>query len=285
MPSTPKDRDAAWAALRGPYDPARLAALARPPWREVRLVAETGSTNADLAALARAGEPGGLVLVAERQTAGKGRLGRAWSAPEGACVTASVLVRPEAPPARLRLAAAARRAGGGRGAGGPGAEDQAGSAEVKWPNDVLLGGGKAAGILAERIVDPSGGPMAVVLGLGVNVAMEADERPVAAATSLRLAGAAPTAREEVLDAVLARLGALLGQWEAHAGDPRTSGLRDRYVARCATVGRAVTVALPGGESLEGRAVDVDGDGRLVVESPSGARRIVSAGDVVHATHA
>ncbi len=156
---------------------------------------------------------------------------------------------------------------------------------MKWPNDVLLGDGKAAGILAERIVDPSGGPMAVVLGLGVNVAMAADERPVAAATSLRLAGAAPTAREEVLDAVLAHLGVLLGQWDAHAGDPRTSGLRDGYVARCATVGRAVTVALPGGESLEGRAVDVDVDGRLVVESPSGARRIVSAGDVVHATHA
>ena len=285
MPSTPKDRDAAWAALRGPYDPARLAAMARLPWREVRLVAETGSTNADLAALARAGEPGGLVLVAERQTAGKGRLGRAWSAPEGACVTASVLLRPEAPPARLGWLPLLAGLAVAEALGDLAARDPAGMAEVKWPNDVLLGEGKAAGILAERIVDRSGGPMAVVLGLGVNVALAADERPVAAATSLRLAGASPTAREEVLGSVLAHLGALLGQWVAHAGDPRTSGLRDRYVACCATVGRAVTVALPGGESLEGRAVDVDVDGRLVVESPSGARWIVSAGDVVHATHA
>ena len=280
MPSTPKDRDAAWAALRGPYDPAGLAALAHPPWREVRLVAETGSTNADLAALARAGEAGGLVLVAERQTAGKGRLGRAWAAPEGACVTASVLVRPAAPPARLGwlplltgLAVAEAL------------ETLSAPADVKWPNDVLLGDAKVAGILAERIPDPAGAATAVVLGFGVNVALDADERPVAGATSLRLAGAPPTGRAEVLAAVLARLGMLLDEWEAHAGDPRASGLRDRYVARCATVGRAVTVALPGGEALDGHAVDIDVDGRLVVETAAGARRIVSAGDVVHATHA
>jgi BirA family transcriptional regulator, biotin operon repressor / biotin---[acetyl-CoA-carboxylase] ligase len=289
VPSTQEDRDAAWTALRGPYDPARLAGLAGPPWREVRLVAETGSTNSDLAALARAGEPAGLVLVAELQTAGKGRLGRAWSAPPGACVTASALVRPQTPPARLGwlpllVGLAVAQALGDLASVGLASGAAAASASVKWPNDVLLGGGKAAGILAERIADPSGGLTAVVLGFGANVAMAADERPVAEATSLRLQGSAPTAREEVLGAVLARLGALLAHWEEHAGDPRASGLRDQYVERCATVGRAVAVALPGGESLAGRAVDVDADGRLVVESPSGARRLVSAGDVVHATH-
>jgi BirA family transcriptional regulator, biotin operon repressor / biotin---[acetyl-CoA-carboxylase] ligase len=237
-------------------------------WREVRRVDVTGSTNADLAALAAEGEPAGLVLVAGEQTAGRGRLGRTWSAPAGTALTFSVLLRPAVPANRLGwlplatgLAVAdAVRSTAGLGVG------------LKWPNDVLAGDRKLGGILVERV----GGTDAAVVGIGLNVAMRADLLPVPSATSLavELAPAAAPRLDDLLDAVLGRLAERYLAWEAgteQSGD---------YRAACLTLGRTVRVDVPAGAALTGTAVDVDEDGRLLVETDGGVQA-VAAGDVVH----
>ena len=144
-------------------------------WLALEVVPSTGSTNADL--LARATDPGspeGQVLVAEEQTAGRGRLGRSWSSVPGASLTFSVLLRPDAVPAARRgwltLLAGVAVASAVRSVGGV-------DAVLKWPNDVLVGDRKLAGILAEQSPDGS----AVVIGTGLNVAAAPGELPVSAA--------------------------------------------------------------------------------------------------------
>jgi BirA family biotin operon repressor/biotin-[acetyl-CoA-carboxylase] ligase len=149
-------------------------------------------------------------------------------------------------------------------------------AGLKWPNDVLVGGAKLAGILAEQHGD------AVVVGVGINVTLgrpDLPDLPGPAATSLLLENAAVLDRTELLGAVLREF----ERWyraEAAAGDADESGLRAEYLSRCATIGREVRVELPGGPALTGVAADVDGGGRLVVRTASGLIP-VSAGDVVH----
>ncbi len=257
---------------------------APPPagWRQVRRVATTGSTNADLVALAVAGEPAGLVLVADEQTAGRGRLGRAWTAPPGSALTFSVLLRPHRAAARLgwlplltglAVVEAVRSVTGV-------------PALVKWPNDVVVrndaGEGKLAGILAERVGGPGGGAGAVVVGVGLNVSTSAAELPVPTATSLLLAGAAPVDRDALLDAVLERLAERYRQWDGDA-DADADGdaeLAAAYRLRCATLGRDVRAELPGGAAVTGRAVDLDDAGRLLVRTRDGVQA-VGAGDVVH----
>jgi BirA family biotin operon repressor/biotin-[acetyl-CoA-carboxylase] ligase len=268
-----------WPAL----DEARLsAALASAPglWREVRVVEETGSTNADLLAEARSGTRDGLVLVAEAQTAGRGRLGRRWVSPPRGTLTFSVLLRPAGVPARLlgwlpllagvaAASALARTAGVG--------------ARLKWPNDVVADGAKLAGILAERWGE------AIVLGIGINVFQRRDELPVPTATSLLLAaphaaaGAdGPYVRERLLTAVLDELARWYRAWldQPRPGDADDCGLRAEYLRRSDTVGAEVTVMLPGGQNLAGTATGVDPAGRLEVRTPGGLVR-VNAGDVVH----
>src|SRR5262252_2822814 len=161
-------------------DAARLnGALAPWPglWREIRVVEETGSTNADLLAEAQAGAGEGLVLVAEAQTEGRGRLGRRWISPPRRALTFSVLLRPPVPSALLGwvplLAGVAVASALERTAGM--------DARLKWPNDVLVGDAKLAGILAERWGD------AVVVGTGINVLQQRGELPVPTATSLLVA--------------------------------------------------------------------------------------------------
>jgi BirA family transcriptional regulator, biotin operon repressor / biotin---[acetyl-CoA-carboxylase] ligase len=237
-------------------------------WRDVTVVPQTGSTNADLLERARSGAAEGLVLVAEEQTAGRGRLGRAWSAPPGAGLIFSVLLRPaEVPPARLgwlplltgvAVATAVR--------------DQAGvPASLKWPNDVLVADRKLAGILAEAHGD------AVVVGVGLNVTLSQAELPVPTATSLRLADAASTDRTALLAVILTELGRRYQTWRA---DRDGAELRAEYLRWCATIGREIRVELPGGAVLTGTAADVDEVGRLVVRTPGNLVR-VGAGDVVH----
>jgi BirA family transcriptional regulator, biotin operon repressor / biotin---[acetyl-CoA-carboxylase] ligase len=148
-------------------------------------------------------------------------------------------------------------------------------AMVKWPNDVLVGDCKLAGLLAER------GAGWVVLGIGVNVSAVRAELPEAA-TSLALEGAQTVDRARVLRAVLARLAGRLAAWDAGGpcdGRPEEL-LRMDYLAACATVGRAVRVELPGGRVVLGTAVDVDASGQLVVAS-QGRTVCLAAGDVVH----
>jgi BirA family biotin operon repressor/biotin-[acetyl-CoA-carboxylase] ligase len=236
---------------------ALIRALAPEGWR-LEVVPEAGSTNAVVAERARAGEPGGLVVVAEAQTAGRGRLDRSWVSPPRAGLTFSVLVRPDLPPAQwpwlplwtgLAVASALR-------------ERAEVDAVLKWPNDVLVQDRKLCGVLAEV---PQ--PGAAVLGIGLNVTTSAEELPHDQATSLRLAGARTTDRDTVLRAVLRSLAQVLA-------DPGAA--RTQYRERCGTIGRRVRVELPAGRVVEGAAEAVDDDGRLVVDGTA-----YGAGDVVH----
>ncbi|MDG4822842.1 biotin--[acetyl-CoA-carboxylase] ligase [Asanoa sp. WMMD1127] len=262
-------------------------------WTRIDLKAETPSTNADVADAARSGVPEGLVEVTEWQTAGRGRLGRTWVSPPRAGLAVSVLLRPGAadperdwpalPPkayawlpllAGVALAEAVIRL----------AELPDGVLpELKWPNDLLIGGAKCAGILAEGVPDGAGGP-AVVIGLGLNVTLRQEELPRSPtglpATSLRLAGAEVTDRDPLLRATLRGLATWYERFRLAGGDAAASGLRGAYLSRCATVGRQVRVLLPGGDEFAGEATGVDDTGRLVVRSPHGDRT-VAAGDVLH----
>ncbi|OEJ94653.1 biotin--[acetyl-CoA-carboxylase] ligase [Streptomyces thermolilacinus] len=268
-----------WSDLERPplAAPALRRALLRPGslWTSLDLVPRTGSTNTDLAT--RAAElPEGAVLVAEEQTAGRGRLDRAWSAPARSGLFFSVLLKPDVPARRLAwlplLTGVAVAAGLARSAG----VDTA----LKWPNDLLVTVGgeerKAGGILAERAGDHG-----IVVGVGLNVTLRADELPVPTAGSLALADAVCTDRDPLLRAVLRSVDEWYGRWTAAAGDPAASGLQEAYAAGCATLGRTVRAELPGDRTLTGRAAAIDGDGRLVVALPDGAREAVGAGDIVH----
>jgi BirA family biotin operon repressor/biotin-[acetyl-CoA-carboxylase] ligase len=262
---------------RPPLDPVALAgALTRPGslWTEVEVLPTCPSTNAELARRARAGARPGSVLVTDHQTAGRGRLDRRWETPARSALTFSVLIAPEPVPlARwpwLPLLVGIAVAEGVRRVTDVGCT-------LKWPNDVLVGDRKLAGILLERIERP-GGALAVV-GVGLNVSQSAEELPVPTATSLVLEDAATADRTVVLREVLRTLDALFLQWRADRGDA-ARGLVDSYVRRCSTLGREVRVDLPDGARLRGRATGVDTDGRLEVRTPQGARRL-GAGDVVH----
>ncbi|MER7054987.1 MULTISPECIES: biotin--[acetyl-CoA-carboxylase] ligase [unclassified Streptomyces] len=247
-------------------------------WRQVDVVQSTGSTNSDLVARAADGEQAeGVVLVAEEQTAARGRLDRQWTAPPRSGLFFSVLLRPaEVPVARWGwlplLTGVAVATGLSRAAG----VDTA----LKWPNDLLVTVGdeerKAGGILAERAGDDG-----VVVGVGVNVTLRADELPVERAGSLALAGAVSTDRDPLLRGVLRSLEEWYGRWRAAGGDPAASGLQETYAAGCATLGRVVRAELPGDRSLVGEAVAVDGDGRLVLATAAGVQEPVGAGDIVH----
>ncbi len=256
----------------------RAAVLANSAlYTSVEVVARTGSTNADLLAAARAGAAAGSVLVAEEQTAGRGRLDRSWHSPSGAGLTFSVLLRPTglAPSSRgwlpLLTGVAVTRAL---------ANQAAIDARLKWPNDVLADGsggpGKLAGILAEQ----AGG--AIVVGVGLNVSATRAELPSGQATSLLLAGASTLDRQAILTAVLRELEQWYLRWTgtARPGDPDGSGLRAAYLGICSTLGQEIRVELPGGGVLAGRADDVDDVGRLLVTGPDGVHA-VSAGDVAH----
>ncbi len=252
-------------------------ALVRPGglWREIRVVAKTGSTNADLAALARQGADEGLVLVAEAQTSGRGRLDRTWTAPPRSGLTFSVLLRPGVPTARLAwlplltgLAVVRALRGFAELEGVP--RGRMAEAALKWPNDVLIGDRKLAGILAERAGD------AVVVGIGLNVGLRASELPAPMATSLAIEGA-PADRDPVLRAILRSLAAVYAEFKREAGE---RALREAYEQVCATAGRQVRVELPDGDVFTGTATGVDEHGRLLVAGAEGVRAF-SAGDVVH----
>jgi BirA family transcriptional regulator, biotin operon repressor / biotin---[acetyl-CoA-carboxylase] ligase len=287
---TPKPTSSPWTDLeRPPLDEAALRrALLTPEapeeagggscslWTSLDLVTQTGSTNADLVERAKAGVPEGAVLVAEEQTAGRGRLDRRWSAPARSGLFFSVLLRPAAVPverwgwlpllAGVAMATAVSRIAG---------VDTA----LKWPNDLLVTVDgeerKAAGILAERVAGAG-----VVVGIGLNVTLRTDELPVPAAGSLALAGAAVTDRDPLLRAVLRSLAEWYVKWREVGGDPDACRLRGTYAAGCATLGREIRAFMPGGREVTGTAVSIDDEGRLVVRTQSD-EVLVDAGDVVH----
>ncbi len=274
-----------------PGDRAR-SALAGTRFEDVRWVSETGSTNADALELARQGGAEGVVLVADHQRAGRGRRGRTWEAPAGSSLLCSVLLRP---PSRavggttMAMAVAAASA----------VEQVAGFAPgLKWPNDLVVAGPggvgdrKLAGILAEADW-PAGSAVAdgwrqpepheravVVVGIGLNVNWPADlpaDLAELAVAANHLAGH-DVDREELLAALLVGLDRLYG--DLVTGGAAAEAVFDEWRRRSATLGRRVRVDL-GRHEVEGVAVDVTGDGHLVVETPAGSLRTFAAGDVVH----
>ncbi len=272
---------------------ARLA-LVGSRFADVRWVAETGSTNADVLELARQGEAEGVVLVADHQTAGRGRLGRTWQAPVDGSLLCTILLRPPAsiaPATTMAVAVAASSA----------VEELTGRApRLKWPNDLVWPGDgsdpdrKLAGILAE--VDwPAASQISsgwrepkpqerlvVAVGIGINVAwgddVPEDLADLAVALNHLTAPEVPPARTDLLVAMLRHLddryAALL------AGPAGAAALRDAWRERSATLGRRVRIDL-GADDLEGTAVDVTDEGHLVIETLEGERRTIAVGDVIH----
>lgn len=214
------------------------------------------------------------MLVAEAQTAGRGRLGRDWVAPARSGLTFSALLRPRRVPPALRgwlplLAGVAV------------AEASTALAadlrvRLKWPNDVLAGPAerKAGGILVEVAGD------AAVVGIGLNVTLRTDELPAPSATSLAIEGARVD-RDSLLRAVLRRLASRYAVWVAAVGDPEPSGLRTAYLELCGTLGRPVRVVRAAQPDLLGTATDIDAYGQLVVDTADRGQQIVGAGDVIH----
>jgi BirA family transcriptional regulator, biotin operon repressor / biotin---[acetyl-CoA-carboxylase] ligase len=257
---------------RPPLDLARLdAATSR--WATVEVLDAAPSTNAVVAERARAGAAEGLVVVAEHQTAGRGRLDRSWVTPPRSALTFSVLLRPEVPVDRwpwLPLLAGTAVVEGVAEAGGP-------RCGLKWPNDVMYDGLKLAGLLVER-VESARGP-AAVLGIGLNVSTGRDELPVSTAGSLVTAGMTEPDRTTLLLHVLAAVEERYRSWTAVHGDPSVA-LAEGYAGLCETLGQEVRVQLPSGDQLIGTAVGIALDGGLQVEGGSGVVT-VSAGDVIH----
>ncbi|MGL5406532.1 MAG: biotin--[acetyl-CoA-carboxylase] ligase [Propionibacteriaceae bacterium] len=258
-----------------PVDHDRLCSLASCElnWNVICL-SETGSTNADLAELAAAGAPEGTVVIAEHQTAGRGRFARKWQEAPGAGVAMSVLLRPTRNPdawgwlpliAGLALYDALNSFDAG--------------ATLKWPNDILIESGsepgKLCGILASLEMTESG--PACVLGMGINIAHNREELPVNTATSLGLQGIIVDKTVLVAQALKA-----LSQWYLRwtAGED----LREVYRERCGTIGRQVKVQLDAeqaqGTATVGTAIGVDEEGSLLVFT-EGNVVPVSAGDAIH----
>lgn len=261
--------------MRTPLDVNLLRNHLGEPWRQLDVVEETGSTNADLLARAAGGEDiAGTVLFAEYQNAGRGRHGRQWSAPARSQLAFSFGVDATGVPAAtwgwLPLATGVAVVDA--------VDEVAGiGAGLKWPNDVLVGppesAGKLVGILAE-VASPA--PV-VVVGLGLNVTMTADEAPDPRAVSLAQLGAAEPGldRNRLAQALLRHLATRIDSWRT--GDP---ALAADYRARSVTIGSSVRASLPGDRTVDGIAEAVDGLGRLVIDT--GTDRVtVSAGDITH----
>lgn len=278
-------------AQRAPLDAGALRRelVGRGVIARLDVVESTGSTNTDLAAAFAAdptARPEISVLATDFQSAGRGRLERTWQAPPYSSLAVSILFRPAPPGAAVpqdayawlsmlcatALAAALRETCGI-------------DADLKWPNDVVVGGRKVAGVLAQLVPDPAG-PPAVVVGTGVNVTLGRDELPVPTATSLLLEGATTVDTTVLLTAYVRQAAHLYRGFlraGGRAGEPIDGGasLRERVSAAMATLGAPVRAELPGGATVEGTAVGLEPDGALSVRTPAGTTTVVRAGDVVH----
>ncbi len=237
-----------------------------------RLVARDAldSTNEEAARRARDGAPDGTVVWARRQTAGRGRHGRHWESPDGN-LYCSILLRPDVTPgeaAQLTFVAALAL---GRALDGILPADA--KLTFKWPNDVLLGGRKVAGILLESSGSRDGRLDWLVVGCGLNV-NHFPEHAAYPATSLRTVGSAVPAVAELLAAFVEAFALWRARWQADGLGP----VRDAWLARAAQIGGDVSVRLPGDE-LRGRFAGLDAAGALLLDLPDGSRRTVNAGDV------
>ncbi len=248
---------------------------------------EAGSTNTECVRRLTSAEgaqwPDFSVIVTDNQVAGKGRLGRQWSAPAGTSLAISVILRPLTPAGRplppeslgwmgLLAGLAMTRACT--------AVLPAGKvASLKWPNDVLIEGRKVCGVLSEMVATDQG--IALVVGAGVNVSLSKEDLPVPTATSLSLEGA-QVSHDEILAAYLREFSRITRVFVSAAGNVRSSGLLDQVIESCDTIGRTVRVELPSGEAPVGQAIGISETGSLVVKLGECAEPlVVSAGDVTH----
>jgi BirA family biotin operon repressor/biotin-[acetyl-CoA-carboxylase] ligase len=260
---------------------------------EVRWFEELDSTNRYLVNEARGGAGEGLVVVADYQSAGRGRMGRRWEAPPGANLLVSVLLRPQLPLASRHLASAVVALAAGEACAALGGV----AVDLKWPNDLLVGGRKLAGVLAEADLSAQGAenPSPIVVGIGINVSWpppSSDDRPTpeggsplrsdlgdlaGSATSLLQESGRPVDRSELLDRLLVEL------------EPRVNALgspegRSRQAAdlqsRCSTIGARVRVDAAEG-TMTGTAMAVTAEGHLVVDVDHEGPRTVVVGDVIH----
>ncbi len=240
--------------------------------RRVIYVEETDSTNRQAADLGEKGGEEGTVLIADRQSAGKGRLGRSWASPAGVNLYASVLLRPPLPPHRAAQltffpAVAVARAI---------TEVSGLSARVKWPNDILLGGRKVAGLLNEMRAEAERIHF-IVLGIGVNLNMRRDQFPSDLrypATSVALETGSPVNRLAFTRALLRHLDRLYDDYLLRGVAPV---LRE-WESLCDLMGEKVAVDLSG-RSLVGTATGLDDDGALLLRLSDGRVERVLAGDV------
>jgi BirA family biotin operon repressor/biotin-[acetyl-CoA-carboxylase] ligase len=231
---------------------------------------ELDSTNTRAVALGRLGAPDGTVVVADVQTAGRGRLGRRWLAPVGSALLFSILFRPELQPSQAQRIAmicslAALEA----------VYDVSGvAAQVKWPNDLVVAGRKLGGMLTELGLTPDGRLSHVVVGMGLNVNLDPAALPevMTPPTSVLAETGHTISRAALLAALLAgveqRYERLRSGWSPH----------EEWRGRLATRGQAVQVGTPD-EVIVGVAADVDADGALLVQTPNGDLRRVLVGDV------
>lgn len=238
-------------------------------FRHVAL-AETVSTNSECLTRARDGDPGNLWITATRQTGGRGRRGRAWFSEPGNLYASLLLIDP-APVERLHslpLAAALAVYRAIRRVMPPGAPE----VTIKWPNDILVDGRKTCGILLEGEGLPDG-RYALVIGCGINVATTPEEAlyPV---TSLRREGAT-VSPEELFAHLFTTMAETLSVWDRGAG---IAAIIDQWRAAAKGIGEAITVNLPD-RSLSGRFVGIDEDGRLLLDTGTGAPQAIAAGDV------
>lgn len=233
-------------------------------FHDVQWVERTGSTNADLGEAEAAGAGHGSVLIADHQTAGRGRFARRWEAPPGTSVAISVLLRPAELPSQrwpwLPLMAGVAVADGLSASAGV-------AAQTKWPNDVLIDERKVCGILCQRSGD------AAIVGMGINTTLAHQQLPVPTATSLTLAGSHASTTAVVIG-VLQALARAYRRWLDD------SALSQWYQSRCATIGRQVRVLQPDGSQVSGIATGVDEQGRLLVDDGRGLSAYAAA-DVTH----
>ncbi len=231
-----------------------------------------GSTNDEASRLARAGAPTGTVVVAREQSKGRGRLGRQWYSPPGN-LYASIVIRPECPLAAtsgLSLLAGVAL-GEALTALGPKGLDLG----LKWPNDVLIGGAKTAGILLESTAGEAGRTAFVIIGAGVNIRRAPGDTPYPV-TSLAAAGFGDLAPLDLLETYTARLAHWLDRWQREG----FADVRDAWRARAQGIGERVRLRLDRDE-IVGLFVDLTEGGALVIEQADGRRREVAAGDVIY----
>lgn len=239
-------------------------------WRGIDVVDSTGSTNADMVRLARAGVGEGRLLIAGEQTAGRGRLDRTWASPRGSSVSISMLLQPSPEFARwgwlsLLTGMAVTSALEEIAPGGS-------TVQLKWPNDVLIDGAKVCGILSERVEHPSGAK--AVVGVGLNLGMRREDLPVPTATSLSLAGF-PVDQERIIAGFLGHMEMYYALWQAKGS------LEEEYRSRCTSVGADLSITIAPDVAIRGRGHGVDEFGRLQVATDSGVKTF-AVGDVVHA---